>query len=81
MSTPKTKLTLTIYLFKNMNQEKEKKVRHIDYKDTEFLKKFLNPHARILSRSRTGLSAKEQRAVAQAVKRARFMGLLPYTSK
>jgi small subunit ribosomal protein S18 len=50
----------------------------IDYKDTEFLKKFLNPHARILSRRRTGLTAKRQRELARAIKRARFMGLLPY---
>lgn len=49
-----------------------------DYKDTETLKKFLNPHGKILPRRRTGLSAVGQRALAQAVKRARFMALLPY---
>jgi small subunit ribosomal protein S18 len=53
----------------------------IDYKDTELLKKFLNPHARILSRKKTGLSAKNQRHVALAVKRARFIGLLPFVSQ
>jgi len=51
---------------------------HIDYKDTETLKKFLNPHGKIMPRRRTGLSAANQRALAQAVKRARFMALLPY---
>jgi len=50
----------------------------IDYKDIETLKKFLNPHGKIMARRRTGLSASNQRALAQAVKRARFMALLPY---
>jgi small subunit ribosomal protein S18 len=53
----------------------------IDYKDTELLKKFLNPHARIISRKKTGVSAKEQRALALAVKRARFLGLLPFVAR
>jgi small subunit ribosomal protein S18 len=58
----------------------DKKIPYIDYKDTELLKKFLTPHARIVSRRRTTLSAKDQRAVALAIKRARFMGLLPYVA-
>lgn len=56
-------------------------ITYVDYKDIETLKKFLNPHGRILASRRTGLSAKNQRAVALAVKRARFMGLLPYISR
>jgi small subunit ribosomal protein S18 len=40
----------------------------------------LNPHARILNRRKTGLTAKNQRALANAIKRARFMGLLPYVA-
>lgn len=52
--------------------------QRIDYKDTELLKKFLNPHGKIMSRRRTGLSAANQRSLAEAVKRARFMALLPY---
>ncbi len=52
--------------------------QRIDYKDTETLKKFLNPHGKIMPRRRTGLSAANQRALAQAVKRARFMALLPF---
>ncbi len=52
--------------------------QRIDYKDTDALKKFLNPHGKIMSRRRTGLSAANQRALAQAVKRARFMALIPY---
>ncbi|MCX6716801.1 MAG: 30S ribosomal protein S18 [Candidatus Taylorbacteria bacterium] len=56
-------------------------INHIDYKDTEILKKFLNPHSRILNRKKTGVCAKSQRQLATAVKRARFMGLLPYVSR
>jgi small subunit ribosomal protein S18 len=55
-------------------------IKFIDYKDTELLTKFLNPHARILNRRKTALTAKNQRALANAVKRARFMGLLPYVA-
>ena len=56
-------------------------IRHVDYKDVELLKQFVNPHGRVMSRKRTNLTAKQQRAVEQAVKRARFMGLLPYVQK
>lgn len=53
-------------------------ISHIDYKDIETLKRFLNPHGKIMPRRRTGLSAAGQRSLATAVKRARFMALLPY---
>ena len=56
-------------------------IDYIDYKDTEVLKKFINPHGRMISRKRTGISAKYQRQLATAVKRARFMGLLPYVAR
>ncbi len=56
-------------------------IKYIDYKDTELLKKFLNPHARILSKKRTGVSTEYQKKLSMAVKRARFMGLLPYVSR
>ncbi len=59
----------------------ENNIKHIDYKDVDVLKKFLNPHARVMSRKRTGLTAKNQRLLANAVKRARFMGLLPFVSR
>jgi small subunit ribosomal protein S18 len=55
--------------------------KNIDYKDVELLKKFLNPHARLMARKRTGLSARHQRKLAEAVKRARFMALLPYIDR
>jgi len=57
---------------------KQHGIKYIDYKDVEILKKFLNPQGRILPRRATGLSAKHQRDLARAVKRAREMGLLPY---
>ncbi len=56
-------------------------ISRIDYKDVEAIKKFTNPHGRILSRKKTGLCAKHQRQLAQAVKRARFLGFLPFTAK
>lgn len=52
-------------------------IRYIDYKDAEFLKKFLNEQGRLLPRRITGNSLKFQRKVAQAVKKARQMALLP----
>ncbi|MEM9337015.1 MAG: 30S ribosomal protein S18 [Patescibacteria group bacterium] len=51
---------------------------HVDYKDVTRLKNHINPHARMMSRRRTGFSAKQQRDFARAIKRARFMALLPY---
>ena len=56
-------------------------IKHIDYKDIEILKKFLNPNGKIMSHKRTGVSSKNQRQLALAVKRARFMGLLPFVAK
>lgn len=56
-------------------------IKHIDYKDIEILKKFLNPHARLMSRKKTGVGSKNQRKLAEAVKRARFIGLLPYVAR
>jgi small subunit ribosomal protein S18 len=56
----------------------ENKITHVDYKNVVVLSKFINPFGRILSRKRTHLTAKNQRKVANAIKRARFMGLMPY---
>ena len=55
-------------------------IKYIDYKDPEFLKKFLNEQGKILPRRITGTSLKYQRRVAQAVKRARQIALLPYVT-
>ena len=57
---------------------KKAKIKFIDYKDPEFLKKFLNEQGKILPRSITGTSVKYQKKVATAVKRARHLALLPY---
>ena len=56
-------------------------IKHIDYKDIELLKRFLAPSARMLARRRTDVTAKNQRKLSLAIKRARFMGLLPYIAK
>ncbi len=54
---------------------------YVDYKDVELLKKLVNRHGRIVSRRKTGCSAASQHAVTEAIKRARFMALLPYTGE
>jgi len=56
-------------------------IKHVDYKDVELLKKFINPHARILKGKTGAVCAKHQRGLSNAIKRARFMGLLPYVSR
>ena len=53
---------------------------YVDYKETDDLRRLLTPNGKIYSRKRLSTSASEQRKVAKAIKRARFMGLLPYTS-
>lgn len=65
----------------NKDYFKEHKIKHIDYKDIELLKNFVNPYGRIYGRKKTGLSSKNQRTLAQAIKRARFMALIPYIVK
>ncbi|WP_047447188.1 30S ribosomal protein S18 [Alistipes sp. ZOR0009] len=59
---------------------KKNGIKYVDYKDAEFLKKFLNEQGRILPRRITGTSLKFQRRVAQAVKRARHLALLPFVT-
>jgi small subunit ribosomal protein S18 len=57
---------------------KKSGIKYIDYKNPDFLMKFLNEQGKILPRRLTGTSLKYQRKVAQAVKRARHLGLLPF---
>ncbi len=52
---------------------------YVDYKDVDFLKKLVNRHGRIVGRRKTGCSAASQHAATAAIKRARFMALMPYT--
>jgi len=56
-------------------------IKYVDYKDIALLKQFLNPHARVLGKKKTFVNAKSQRQLATAVKRARFMALLPFVAK
>lgn len=56
-------------------------VEYIDYKDVETLERFINDQGKILPRRVTGTSAKYQRQLAKAVKRARHLGLLPFVSE
>ncbi len=63
---------------KKNKKEKIQMSERFDYKDVETLKRFINPHGKILSRRRTNLSASGQRALATSIKRARFMALIPY---
>lgn len=55
-------------------------VEYVDWKDVEMLRRMMSPNGKIYSRKRLGTTASEQRKLAQAVKRARHMGLLPFTS-
>lgn len=56
-------------------------IKHVDYKDVELLKKFLTPHSRVQAKKRTGVSSKHQRKLDLAVKRARYMALIPYVAR
>ena len=73
--------------FQSFNRPKLKIARtsesgttYIDYKDTESLKKLMSGNGKIQSRKRTGADAMQQRMIARAVKRARYMALLPYVA-
>lgn len=55
-------------------------ITHIDYKDVELLKKFISERGKILPRRVTGTSAKYQRQLTKAIKRARQIALLPYVN-
>jgi small subunit ribosomal protein S18 len=59
-------------------REEIEQKKFVDYKDVAYLRQFTNPHAKILGRKRTGTPADKQREVSLAIKRARYMALLPY---
>jgi small subunit ribosomal protein S18 len=65
--------------YQSEREEIENK-KFIDYKDVVYLRQFMNPHAKILPKKRTGIAADKQRQIALAIKRARYMALLPYLS-
>jgi len=56
-------------------------LKEIDYKDLDTLRKFVSSQAKIVDPLHTGVCAKHQRKLSEAVKRARFMGLLPYVRR
>jgi small subunit ribosomal protein S18 len=58
----------------------ENKISFVDYKDFNFLRRFISDRGRIESRRKSGACAKHQRALAQGIKRARHLALLPYTA-
>jgi len=57
------------------------KIKTVDYKNVSFLRRFISDRARIDTRRKTSACAKHQRAIAQAIKRARHLALLPYTAE
>ena len=59
---------------------KKSGIKYIDYKDPDFLKKFINEQGKLLPRRITGTSLKFQRKVSTAVKRARHLAILPYVA-
>ena len=65
---------------KKANPLKSAKIEAIDYKDTALLRKFISDRGKIRARRVTGVSVQEQRRIANAVKNAREMALLPYSS-
>ena len=68
------------------NQQKQcffcsQNIAYPDYKDTETLNRFISSQSKIIRRKFTGICAKHQRRLAVAVKRSRFMGLIPFVSR
>lgn len=59
---------------------KKSGIKYIDYKDADFLLKFVNEQGKILPRRITGTSNKYQKKVSQAIKRARHLALMPYVA-
>ena len=62
-------------------QSEREEIEHkkfVDYKDVAYLRQFMSPHAKMLPKKRTGVQADKQRQIALAIKRARYMALLPY---
>jgi len=61
-------------------QESANGVMYVDWKDVDELRRMMTPNGKIYGRKRLGTTQRQQKLIAQAVKRARFMGLLPFTS-
>jgi small subunit ribosomal protein S18 len=65
---------------KKVNPLDKDKISYIDYKDTALLRKFISDRGKIRARRVTGVSSQQQRQIAKAIKNAREMALLPYSS-
>lgn len=65
---------------KKANPLKVAKIGYIDYKDTPLLRKFVSDRGKIRARRVTGVSVQQQRQLAKAIKNAREMALMPYSS-
>lgn len=61
-------------------QTAENGIDFVDWKDIEELRRMMTPNGKIYGRKRLNTTARQQKLIAQAVKRARYMGLLPFTS-
>jgi len=59
----------------------QRNIKEIDLKNKKFLENFISSSAKIKPKKRTGLCSKHQRQLAKAIKRARFLGLLPFTPR
>lgn len=56
-------------------------VKQIDYKNQQLLRRFISSYSKIVPRKRSGVCSKHQRQLAQAIKRARIMAILPFVTK
>jgi len=65
---------------KKQNPLKAADIEYVDYKDTNLLRKFVSDRGKIRARRVTGVTVQQQRQIARAVKNAREMALLPYSS-
>ncbi|WP_027120799.1 30S ribosomal protein S18 [Mycoplasmopsis lipofaciens] len=68
----------TTFIKRRRCQLCDDKINYVDYKDVEFLEKFIAGNGQIKPHAATGTCAKDQRKIASAVKRARYMALIPY---
>jgi len=57
----------------------QNEIKEIDYKDIQTLQRFISSYAKIMPRKRSAVCAKHQRKLAQAIKRARFLAILPFS--
>jgi small subunit ribosomal protein S18 len=64
--------------FQRSRRQRERVPDYVDWKDTDYLKRFVPERGKIMPRRISGLGAKDQRRIAKAIKRARSMALLPF---